>query len=117
MKKQIQLNTKSKNYKIFIENGSINKYLKSKSIYRTKIFIIVDNKISKKIKKTIKNKKNVVLIKINGSEAIKSIDVYWKIISKLLQKKIDRSSTLIAIGGGTIGDLCGFIASTILRGI
>ena len=35
----------------------------------------------------------------------------------LLKKEIDRSSTLIAIGGGAIGDLCGFIASTILRGV
>ena len=117
MKKQIQIKTKSKNYKIVIENGSIDKYLKSKFIYNTKIFIIVDNKISRKIEKIIENKKKVVLIKIKGSEAIKSIEVYWKIISKLLQKRIDRSSTLIAIGGGTIGDLCGFIASTVLRGI
>ena len=57
MKKQIQIKTISKNYKIFIENWSIDKYLKSKSIYRTKIFIIVDNKISRKIEKIIKNKK------------------------------------------------------------
>ena len=117
MKKQIQIKTKSKNYKIFIESGGIDKYLKSKFIYKRKIFIIVDNNISRKIEKIIKNNKNVILIKIKGEEAIKSIEVYWKIISKLLQNKIDRSSSLIAIGGGTIGDLCGFIASTVLRGI
>ena len=34
-----------------------------------------------------------------------------------MQKKIDRSSTIISIGGGTVGDLCGFISSTILRGV
>jgi len=99
MKKQIQIKTKSKNYKIFIESGGIDKYLKSKFIYKRKIFIIVDNNISRKIEKIIKNNKNVILIKIKGEEAIKSIEVYWKIISKLLQNKIDRSSSLIAIGG------------------
>ena len=48
---------------------------------------------------------------------IKSIEYYWKIILILLNNKIDRSSLIIAIGGGTIGDLGGFVASTILRGI
>ena len=117
MKKQIHIKTKDKNYKIIIENGSLKKYLKSELTSSSKKFIVVDDKISKKIKRLIKNNKKVVLIKIKGSETIKSIEIYWKIISKLLQKKINRSSTLIAIGGGTIGDLCGFIASTIHRGI
>ena len=40
-----------------------------------------------------------------------------RICIKLLKHKIDRSSTLLAIGGGTVGDLSGFIASTILRGV
>ena len=117
MKKQILIKTKSKKYKIFIENGSINTYLKSELRTDSKKFIIVDSKVSKKINKIIKNKKNVFLITVKGSEKLKSINSYWKIISKLLQKKIDRSSTIIAIGGGTIGDLCGFIASTVLRGV
>ena len=117
MKKQILINTKSKKYKIFIENGSINTYLKSELRNDSKKFIIVDNKVLKKINKIIKNNKNVSLITVKGSEKLKSINYYWKIISKLLQKKIDRSSTIISIGGGTVGDLSGFISSTILRGV
>ena len=117
MKKQILIKTKSKKYKIFIENGSISRYLKSELRTDSKKFIIVDSKVSKKINKIIKNKKNVFLITVKGSEKLKSINSYWKIISKLLQKKIDRSSTIISIGGGTVGDLCGFISNTILRGV
>ena len=117
MKKQILIKAKSKKYKIFIENGSINTYLKSELRSNTKKFIIVDSNISKRIDKIIKNKKNVFLITVKGSEKLKSINSYQKIVSKLLQKKIDRSSTIIAIGGGTVGDLCGFISNTILRGV
>ena len=117
MKKKIQIKTKSKDYKIIIENNCIEKHLKSMLISNSKTFIIVDNKISKKITSIIKNNKNVFLIKVKGSELLKTIDFYWKITSILLQKNIDRSATLIAIGGGTVGDLCGFIASTVLRGI
>lgn len=117
MKKQILIKTKSKKCKIVIENGSINTYLKSELRTDSKKFIIIDSKVSKKIDKIIKNKKNVFLVTVKGSEKLKSISSYWKIISKLLQKKIDRSSTLISIGGGTVGDLCGFISNTILRGV
>ena len=117
MKKQILIKTTSKQYKVIIENNSIDRYLRSELRSESMIFIIIDSKISSKIDKIIKNKKNIFLIKVKGSEKLKSIETYWKIISKLLQKKIDRSSTIIAIGGGTIGDLCGFISSTILRGI
>ena len=87
MKKQILIKTKSKKYKIFIENGSINTYLKSELRTDSKKFIIVDSKVSKKINKIIKNKNNVSLITVKGSEKLKSINSYWKIISKLLQKK------------------------------
>ena len=117
MKKKIQIKTKSKDCKIIIKNNCIEKYLTSKLISNSKTFIIVDNKISKKITRIIKNNNDVFLIKVKGSELLKTIDFYWKITSILLQKNIDRSSTLIAIGGGTVGDLCGFIASTVLRGI
>ena len=87
MKKQILVKTKSKKYKIFIEKGSINTYLKSELRSNTKKFIIVDSNISKRIDKIIKNKKNVFLITVKGSEKLKSINSYQKIVSKLLQKK------------------------------
>ncbi len=40
-----------------------------------------------------------------------------KLIARLLELKIERSTTLIALGGGVIGDLTGFAAAIVLRGI
>ena len=74
MKKKIQIKTKSKDCKIIIENNCIEKHLKSMLISNSKTFIIVDNKISKKITSIIKNNKNVFLIKVKGSELLKTID-------------------------------------------
>ena len=116
MKKIIKIKTQNKDYSIIIEKNSIIPFIEHKSKSKNKIFIIVDNKI-KKILKQFKSDKNIKIIEIDGSEKIKSISVYSKIISTLLKNKVDRSSCLLAIGGGTIGDLAGFIASTILRGI
>ncbi|MDC3131628.1 3-dehydroquinate synthase, partial [Pelagibacteraceae bacterium] len=50
-------------------------------------------------------------------EKIKNINFYKKICDILLSKNIDRKSILVCIGGGTLGDLSGFIASTLLRGL
>jgi len=117
MKKRIQIKTNSKKYQILIENNFIKKYLLSEFKTQKKYYIIIDSKVYNKINKYINKKKNVFIFKVTGSEKIKSIDYYYKILSLILKNKIDRSSTIICIGGGTIGDLGGFIASTILRGV
>ena len=117
MIKIIRIKKNNLNYNISIGNGLFNKYLKSLTNQKEKKFLIIDQKVYRIYKRILIRYKNLNIIKINGSENIKSIEHYWKIILILLNKKIDRSSLIIAIGGGTIGDLSGFIASTILRGV
>ena len=116
MKKTIKIKTKNNFYDIIIDHNSTIKFIENEQKNYKKIFIVIDRKLLKLIKK-LENNKNINLIKINGGEKIKSIKNYIKIYSNLLKLKIDRSSCIIAIGGGTIGDVIGFVASTILRGI
>ena len=116
MKKIIKIKTLNKNYEIVIQKKSLLPAIFNEIKIGKKIFIIIDKKISYLIK-DIKINQNIHIIKIEGSEKIKSIQYYSKISSRLLKLKIDRSSTIISIGGGTIGDLSGLIASTILRGV
>ena len=54
---------------------------------------------------------------INGNEGIKSLKNFSSLIEKILGIGIQRDSRLISIGGGTVGDLSGYIASSLLRGI
>ena len=56
------------------------------------------------------------IIQIEGGENSKSFDVYTKIMNKLFEFNTTRLSTLYVIGGGTVGDLGGFVASTYMRG-
>ena len=84
MKKEIQIKTKTKNYPIIIENDSIIKYLRSELKIKKNIFIIIDTKISK-ILKNFYTPKNVKIIKISGSEKIKSFKYYEKLTTKLLK--------------------------------
>jgi 3-dehydroquinate synthase len=57
------------------------------------------------------------LIEIPAGEDSKSVigaELLWREFSK---SKLDRNSTIIALGGGVVGDLAGFCAATFLRGI
>ena len=116
MNKNIIIKTKEKKYRIEIKSNSLNYKLKNIIKSEDKVFILIDEKVSYTIK-NLKLLKNIFILKINGSEKIKSFKFFQKISENLISKGIDRNSCIIAIGGGTILDLSGFISSTILRGV
>ena len=60
---------------------------------------------------------SVVKYVVKGGEKSKSGKDYLKILEFLAEEKFTRSDCLIALGGGVIGDLTGFVAATYLRGI
>jgi 3-dehydroquinate synthase len=78
-------------------------------IDRSLISIRLLNKISKKFQD-----RTLILL---GNEKIKSLNNYKNIIEKIIKMGIQRKSKIYSFGGGTIGDLSGFLASTLLRGI
>lgn len=60
---------------------------------------------------------NVIPIILPDGEAYKNSDTLNLIYDALLQNRCERSTTLIALGGGVIGDLTGYAAATYLRGV
>ncbi len=56
-------------------------------------------------------------ITLPAGEATKSIAQFEKLLEDILSLGIERGTTLIALGGGVIGDITGFAAATLLRGI
>ncbi len=56
-------------------------------------------------------------ILVPQGERHKTLDQVERIYDRLIQGRFERSSTLVALGGGVIGDMTGFAAATFLRGI
>ena len=54
---------------------------------------------------------------VEPGEASKSMAVAARLLSELAQIRVGRAGTVIALGGGVIGDLAGFVAASYLRGI
>jgi 3-dehydroquinate synthase len=56
-------------------------------------------------------------IVIAPGEGSKSFATYERVVDAMLQSRIERGDLVIALGGGVVGDLAGFAAATVLRGI
>ena len=56
-------------------------------------------------------------IVVPAGEASKSLDTWQSVIDQLLEARVERRTTVIALGGGVVGDLAGFAAATALRGL
>ena len=98
-----------------------------KFIHNRKIIIIHDNFFSLSKGKnenfvsfvnTIKNfTYSLNLISVSGGDKNKNISQLNRLLEKALSFEIDRDTIVIAFGGGVIGDISGFAASILLRGI
>jgi 3-dehydroquinate synthase len=61
--------------------------------------------------------KQVVTIVLPDGEEEKNWSSLMRVFDVLLAEKCDRKTTLVALGGGVIGDLTGFAAATYMRGV
>lgn len=50
-------------------------------------------------------------------ESTKSLATFGDLVERLLEQRPDRATALIALGGGVVGDIAGFAASVLLRGV
>lgn len=101
-----------KNLKNFVE----------KNLYPDKVIIITDSNVfnfyEQKIKaELIKGSTNYYILTIPSGEKSKSQKIRDKLENEIISLKPSRETILIAIGGGVVGDITGFLASIVLRGI
>jgi 3-dehydroquinate synthase len=93
-------------------------FLKDKSY--TQLFVLVDENTAKyclsKLTEVLSRYESHI-IKISSGEDSKNLETCQEIFSQLLDANADRHALLINLGGGVIGDMGGFCASTFMRGI
>ena len=112
----------NRSYKIYLERDvleQLDSILQSHQLTGS-IFVVSDQTVfrihGKKLLKCLKNY-TVYPIIVPPGEPSKSLKNWNKIQDTLSDKGADRRSVVIAFGGGVIGDLAGFAASTYMRGL
>src|SRR3989344_1738203 len=87
------------------------------------VYVIITDEIVKKLhgeslrQEISKGGREVFLFSIPAGEQSKNQKYKTMIEEKMLKLRIGRQSVIIALGGGGVGDLAGFIAATYMRGI
>jgi len=122
---KVKVNLGNRSYEICIGSGILpefSNYIQSLCERNTKIGIItnpvIERLYGKKLYKDLKAASyKPFIIKIPAGERYKTLTSAKKIYDFLLAERFERNSYIIALGGGVIGDLAGFVAATYLRGI
>ena len=122
MAKELFAGQRKNKYKIVISKDAISrKNIAPLLKMHQKTLIISDDgvpqKIVKKVTTVCKPSTKVFKIILRHGEKAKSIQNFQKILNFLADNNFDRTDLIIAIGGGVVGDISGYVASSYLRGI
>lgn len=119
----IKVNTQNA-YEVLVGDnliGKVGEYV-LKIASPSKALIVTDDVVSKLYLQTVKNSLaksgfTVEEFVFPAGESSKTVDTYLQIISRLAELTFTRTDIVVALGGGVVGDVAGFSASTYLRGI
>lgn len=115
---EVNIESSPKNYPIFINNHDLEflreeifKYLDGQNY-----IVVISQKVFHLYSKILNFPKEKIFVLKDG-EREKNIKNYAKILEFTLKNHLTRNDAIIAVGGGVVGDLAGFAASTYMRGI
>jgi len=119
----INVNLKDKSYNIQIENGILERaaeYLADLGLNRKAVIVTnptVKRLYGDKLKETLKAAgMETMTAVVPDGENYKSLEQAGKIFDQMADFQAERNTPVLALGGGVIGDLAGFVAATYMRG-
>jgi len=119
--KKIQVELGNRSYPIYIGSNLLNKpELYTQHIKAKQVLVVTNTTVAPLyLDKVLKNLVNydVETVLLPDGEQFKTLEYVTHIFDKLLASKFSRNATLIALGGGVIGDMGGFAAACYQRGI
>ena len=122
-KYKIDVDLKERSYSIFVGNNilaELPQYLRSIQV-NSQVAIISTPPVSsiyvQNLLSLFNDNWSLNHFDVPDGEKSKSSEMVLNIYTWLLEHQHERNSTIIALGGGVVGDLAGFVASTYLRGI
>lgn len=113
----ISVSTRDGEYPIYLERGGLSRASQLFKLDR-KCMIVTDDGIPTEYVDTLSRQcKDPVVFVIPQGERSKSLDSFEAILGKMLSSGFTRTDCVVALGGGVVGDLAGFVASAFVRGV
>lgn len=113
----IPVNLGNNSYNIYLERGALKRAGELLNLQR-RVLIVTDSGIPQEYAKCIEGQcKEAVICVIAQGEASKSLENWTNLLRVMTEKGFSRSDCVVAVGGGVVGDLSGFVAASYMRGI
>lgn len=113
----INMNLGEESYDIVVQRGVLSQVGSLINLDR-KVLIVTDSGVPEKYAQTVSEAcKESVIVNVPAGEESKSFDTYKYLLKQLLDNSFTRSDCVVAVGGGVVGDLSGFVAASYMRGI
>lgn len=115
----------SRPYTVYIEPGAVNRLTEVPAAREADQFWIITDQTVAALHGTTLNEqleqcfpeKTRLLSRVEPGETSKSLSVYQTLLEDGVKQGATRRTLILAVGGGMIGDLAGFVAATFLRGV
>ena len=113
----IPVKTSTGEYNIVLKRGVLSN-LKEHLKLERRVLIVTDSGVPEVFSKTVAEQcKNPFIVTIEQGEASKCFENYKMLLAKMVEYGFTRSDCIVAVGGGVVGDLAGFVAASFMRGV
>ncbi|QCD91132.1 3-dehydroquinate synthase, chloroplastic [Vigna unguiculata] len=121
----VEVDLGNRSYPIYIGSGLLDQpdYLQ-RHVHGKRVLVVTNKTVAplyldKVVDALTRGNPNVSVesVILPDGEQYKDMDTLMKVFDKAIESRLDRRCTFVALGGGVIGDMCGFAASAFLRGV
>lgn len=113
----IKMDLGENSYDIVIKRGLLNNACEHLNLDR-KVLIVTDSGVPESYSNTVASFCKEAFIEcVEQGEVSKGFKTYEKLLRSMLRYGFTRSDCVVAIGGGVVGDLAGFVSASFMRGV
>lgn len=114
---KIPVNLRENRYTVTVQRGALQQANRIFNLDR-KVLVVTDSGVPAQYAQTVAALcKEAVVVTVPQGEASKSLAKYEEILSVMLKNRFTRTDCVVAVGGGVVGDLAGFVAASFMRGV
>lgn len=113
----IHMNLGDDSYDIIVERGILANAQEHLNLNR-RVLVVTDSGVPEEYAKAIADaSREGIICTVDEGEGSKSLSVFGDLLRAMLDHGFSRKDCVVAVGGGVVGDLAGFVASAYMRGV
>ncbi|KAL6222250.1 hypothetical protein ACLB2K_005642 [Fragaria x ananassa] len=121
----VEVGLGDRSYPIYIGSGLLNQpELLQRHVHGKRVLVVTNTRVAplyldKVVDALTRDNPNVTVesVILPDGEKYKDMDTLMKVFDKAIESRLDRRCTFVALGGGVVGDMCGYAAASFLRGV